>query len=123
MCRIAVIAIPYRSSPPEVFLGKGGLKICSKLTGEHPCRSLISIKLQRNFYEITLRHGCSLVNLLHIFGTPFPRKTSGGLLLSLEHLKTNVPEDLHFQQGLAASSLLEHLVIYLQIVLRKTKNP
>ena len=28
-----------RSSRPEVFLGKGVLKICSKFTGEHPCRS------------------------------------------------------------------------------------
>ena len=26
-----------RSSPSEVFLGKGVLKICSKFTGEHPC--------------------------------------------------------------------------------------
>ena len=26
-----------RSSPPEVFLGKGVLKICSKFTGEQPC--------------------------------------------------------------------------------------
>ena len=34
-----------RSSPPEVFLGKGVLKICSKFTGEHPYRSAISIKL------------------------------------------------------------------------------
>ena len=34
------------SSHPEVFLGKGVLKICSKFTGEHPCRSAISIKLQ-----------------------------------------------------------------------------
>ena len=32
-----------RSSHPEVFLGKGVLKICSKFTGEHPCRSGISI--------------------------------------------------------------------------------
>ena len=37
----------YRSSHPEVFSVKGVLKICSKLTGEHPCRSAISIKLQR----------------------------------------------------------------------------
>ena len=36
----------YRRSPPKVFLGNGVLKICSKLTGEHPCESLISIKLQ-----------------------------------------------------------------------------
>ena len=34
-----------RSSRPEVFLGKGVLKICRKFTGEHPCRSVISIKL------------------------------------------------------------------------------
>ena len=30
---------------PEVFLGKRVLKICSKFTGEHPCRSAISKKL------------------------------------------------------------------------------
>ena len=35
--------IYFRSSPPEVFLGKGVLKICSKFIGEHPCRSAISI--------------------------------------------------------------------------------
>ena len=34
-----------RNSPPEVFLGKGVLKICSKFAGEYPCRSMISIKL------------------------------------------------------------------------------
>ena len=28
-----------------------------------------------------IRHGCSPLNLLHIFRTPFPRNTSGGLLL------------------------------------------
>ena len=32
-----------RSSHPEVFLEKGVLKICSKFTGEDPCRSAISI--------------------------------------------------------------------------------
>ena len=37
-------------STPEVFLGKGFLKICSKYTGEHPCRSVISIKLLKQFY-------------------------------------------------------------------------
>ena len=34
-----------KSSPPEVFLAKGVPKICSKFTEEHPCRSMISIKL------------------------------------------------------------------------------
>ena len=73
----------FRSSRPEVFLGKGVLRICSKFTGEHPSRIAISMKLQRNFIEITLRHACSLVNLLHIFRTPFLKNTSGRLLLNL----------------------------------------
>ena len=64
-----------------MFLGKGVLEICSKFTGEHPCRSAISIKLQSNYIEIALRHECSPVNLLHIFRTPFPKNTFGGLLL------------------------------------------
>ena len=70
-----------RSSRPEVFLGKGVLKICSKLIREHPCRSVISIRLLCNFIEITLRHGCSPVNLLSIFRTRFTKNTSGLLLL------------------------------------------
>ena len=56
---------------------KGGvLKICRKFKGEHSCQSVISImlqicfaNLQSNFIEITLRHGYSPVNLLHIFRT------------------------------------------------------
>ena len=74
-------ACESRSSHLEVFLGKGVLKICSKFTGEHPYRSAISIKLQRNFIEITLRHGCSPVNLLNIFRTLFTKNTSERLLL------------------------------------------
>ena len=38
-----------RSSSPEVFLRKGVLKICSKFTGEHPCRSVISTKLKSHY--------------------------------------------------------------------------
>ena len=40
-----VRVVRERSSHPEVFLEKGVLKICSKFTGEHSCRSVISIKL------------------------------------------------------------------------------
>ena len=69
------------SSHPEVFLGKGFLKIYNKFTGEHPCWSVISIKLQSNFIEIALHHGCSNVNLLHIFRTSFPKITFGRLIL------------------------------------------
>ena len=68
----------FRSSHPEVFLGKGVLIICGKFTGEHPCWSAIWIKLQ-----ITFRHGCSPVNLLHIFRTPFVKNTSRRLLLNV----------------------------------------
>ena len=36
-----------RKTRPDIFLRKGVLKICSKFTGEHPCRSVISKKFQR----------------------------------------------------------------------------
>ena len=77
-----ILATVYRSSPSEVFLRKGVLKICSRFTREHPCRSVISMKLQSDFIEIALRHGCFPVNFLHIFRTFFCKNTSDGLLLS-----------------------------------------
>ena len=79
-----IFKILFRSSRSEVFLRKGVQKICSKFTGEHPCRSVISIKLQSNIIEIALRHGCSPVNLLHIFRTPFLRSTSERILLTFK---------------------------------------
>ena len=33
--------------------------------------------------QTKLRHGCSPVNLLYIFRTPFPRSSSGWLLLDI----------------------------------------
>ena len=54
-----------------------------RFTGEHPCRSVISKKLLCNFIEITLRHGCHSVNLLHIFRTPFYKNTYGEVLHTL----------------------------------------
>ena len=41
-------------------------------------------KVALQLIEITLRHGCSPVNLLHIFRTPFLKNTSGWLLLSFD---------------------------------------
>ena len=67
-----------RSNPPEVFLGKEVLKTWSKSRGEHPCWSVISIKL----LCITLWHGCSPITLLHIFRIPFPKKPLGGCFWS-----------------------------------------
>ena len=71
----------YGSSSSEAFLGNIVLKICSKFTGEHACRSVILIKLLCNFIKITLLYGCYPVNLLHIFRIPFYNNTYGGLLL------------------------------------------
>ena len=76
----------YRSNLPEVFLGKDVLKICSKFTSEHPCRSVISIKLRSKFIEITLRDRCWSVNLLHIFRKSFYKNTYRGLLLNFDKL-------------------------------------
>ena len=60
----------YRNSRPEVFLVKGVLKMCSKFTGEHPCRSVISIKLQSIFSEhlflATHLGGCFLTRCLYV---------------------------------------------------------
>ena len=53
----------FRSSLSDVFLGKGALKICSKFAGEHPCRSVISIKLQSNQLMIYTK-GKNLITVL-----------------------------------------------------------
>ena len=46
----------------------------------HSCRSVISVKFL-HFIEITLRHGRSTVNLLHVRRVSFTKITSGWLLL------------------------------------------
>ena len=56
------------------------MKTCCKLTGEHPCRSEISVKLERNFIKTALQHGCSPVNLLHFFSKRLPKNTFEGPL-------------------------------------------
>ena len=59
-------------------------------------------KIANNFFEITLRHGCSPVNLLHIFRTPFLKSTSEWLLLRSSvgaHVLLNLN---HFTQTLDA---------------------
>ena len=67
-----------------IFLGGNFLRTASGIRKKW----MSSIKKQyitpqSNFIEITLRHGCSPINLLHIFRTPFPRNTSGRLLLHI----------------------------------------
>ena len=57
--------------------------------------------LQRfNFIEIILWHGCSPINLMPIFRTIFPKKTSGGLLLGFSGaiwLLSNYEQTFNFQ--------------------------
>ena len=105
-----------RGSHPEGFLRKGVLKIYSKFTGEHPCRSAISIMLLCNSTEIAFRHGCSPVNFQHIFRTPFPRNTSEWLLLEfLDALiaKTNLLEgNILLKSHLGSCSCLETYQLY-----------
>ena len=67
-----------RSSPPDVFLGKGVLKISSKFKGEHLPRSAISVnstigillfcRAPLTFFQFL--RGCALY-----FKTEFPAKT------------------------------------------------
>ena len=78
-----------------MFLGKGVLKICSKFTGEQPRQSVISIKLLCNCIEITLRHGCFPVMLLHIFRTHIYKNTSEGLLLVLAFFLSQMKSHLN----------------------------
>ena len=92
---LAICRTTCKTSRPEVILAKGILKVCSKFTGEHPCRSVILIKLLCNFIEITFRHGCSPVNLLHNSRTPFPKNTSGWLLLYVRLTKLEKFEKIY----------------------------
>ena len=56
-----------QKQPSRSVVRIGELKIRSKFTGGHLYGGVSSIKF---FIEIALRHGCSPVNLLHIFRTP-----------------------------------------------------
>ena len=78
----------FRSSHPEVFYEKDVLKICSKFTWEHPCRSAISIKLLSNFIKIALWHGFCPANLLHIFRNLFLGTTLAGCFCSFKWVKS-----------------------------------
>ena len=66
----------FRSSRPDVFLVKGVPKNKQQIYRGTLLRKH-DFNLQSNFIEITLWHGCSPVNLLHIFKTPFSKNTSG----------------------------------------------
>ena len=70
-----------KNSCSELFFEKGVPKLSRKFIWEHPCRSVISIKLLCNSAEIALRHECFLVTLLYILRTRFCKNTSGSMPL------------------------------------------
>ena len=57
-----------------------------------------------NFIEITLRHGCSPVNLLHIFRIPFLKNTSGQLLLEIKMIESDAQGLVQLKEKLRATS-------------------
>ena len=68
-----------QKQPSRGILSKSFSENMQKFTGEHP---YTHAKVQSNFIEIALLHGCSPVNLLHIFTTTFPKNTNGWLVLN-----------------------------------------
>ena len=94
---LTYLAIISRSSRAEVFLVKGVLKTCIKFTGEHLCRSAISINMRSNFIGITLQHGQSPANVIHVFRTPFTKNTSGWLLLNFLVIDVTVYYEIQSQ--------------------------
>ena len=81
--------IPGNQKQP--FRGVLG-KLCSENTQQIYRRTTPMPKCDFNkvalhciFIEIILPHGCSPVNLQHIFRTPFPQNTSGRLLLRINY--------------------------------------
>ena len=75
-----------QKQPPRGVPRKRCCENMQQIYRRTPWRSAISIKLLCKFIEIALRHGCSPVNLLHVFRTPFPRNTSEWLLLYFHKL-------------------------------------
>ena len=75
---LRVMKVSWNSSNQ---MKRASLLLCSFIwIGWVPCQHIFRRK-SSDFIETKLRHGFSLVNLLHIFRTPFPKNISGGLLL------------------------------------------
>ena len=72
MKNVFVIFVYTEEVPPQNWSYKNTLRICG---------NMIPIKLLSKFAEVTLPHGCSPVNLLHIFPILFHKNTLEWLLL------------------------------------------
>ena len=78
----------YRSNPPDVFSGEDVLRNMQQIYRTASMLKCDFNKVVKQLFDLqlywnTLRHGCSPVNLQHIFRTLFTKKTYGGLLLDL----------------------------------------
>ena len=78
----------YTRATGSVFI-----QICSKFTGKHLCRSVISINLQCVFVQITFLHECFFMNLPHICRRLFTRTTVMDSFWS-ENIMSQVQEKL-----------------------------
>ena len=74
------------SNPSRGFPRKRCSENVQLIYRKYPCRSMISVQLLCYSIEIALQHGCSLVNLLHIFRTPFYKNTYDGVVSYLQQL-------------------------------------
>ena len=113
-----------RSSHPEVFWGKGVLKICNKFIGEHPCRSLISIKLRnKSLFGTGIRQYICCIIWEHLFldgcfcflDKCVPVITcQHGLCrkCQCQHLKKAVKKYWRYVSGTRCNILLFYLFIY-----------
>ena len=100
----------------EVFL-----KICSKFTGEHPCRSVILLKLHFDM-------GVSPVNLLHIFSTTFPQTSKDVSQLTpvvvRRHVGVETKPCIYWVAVVLATTLsnkrwfLRHFTIHLSLIIK-----
>ena len=111
----------YRSSHPKVFLRGGLLKICSKFTGEHPCRKVISTKLQSKATLWKSHFGMGVRHSEHLFlGTPLGGCFCNLYLFSICFSSTlGIKIQLHLEycscQSIAFSSLLSSSAIILPL--------
>ena len=87
----------YQKQPPRGVPRKSCSEILQQIYRRTPMpkcnfnKVVIEIEI---FIEIALRHGCSPVNLLHIFRTPFLKNTSGWLFLKY-NFPTSTPRVFH----------------------------
>ena len=68
----------FQKQPPRGVLKK---KFSENMQQIYRRTPMLKCDFNKVALEIALHHGCSPVNLLHIFRTPFSKKTFGGMLL------------------------------------------